>query len=521
MLMSSIRWRFAFTIGSNLIRGSISFITGILLARYLGPASYGNMAFLLGTFLGIRQLLDMGSSSAFFTFLSQKPRSRRFVMSYFAWLAAQFLITLGVIGLLFPSRWIATIWHGEQRGLVLLAFTAAFMQNSIWPVIQQAGESQRQTVWVQGISTVVAGVHLSVVILLRKFGILQLYAIFAAISLEYFLAAVVAQKWHNYAKEETSGSPHITSEPLFGKYLNYCSPLILYSCIGFAYNFADRWLLQKYGGDVEQAYYAVGSQFSAIALIATSSILRIFWKEIAEAHHLADHARTKTLYQKVSRHLFFGGAMIAGFFMPWAEDLLRLVLGASYVGGTTTMAIMFLYPVHQSMGQIVSTMLFATERVSLQVTTGIIFMIASMGATYLVLAPGNAVIPGLGLASMGLAIKMIMLQLIQVNVLAYMIARIWKWPFDWVHQPASLLGCLGSGWIAHAAAMRMDIGATSLPGLMGLGGGIYLLMMATFVCAMPWLAGLTRDDLISNVTNIWGKAGCRWKMGWSNTPDSK
>lgn len=34
---------------------------------------------------------------------------------------------------------------------------AAFMQNSVWPVVQQTGESQRQTVWVQGVGVVAVG----------------------------------------------------------------------------------------------------------------------------------------------------------------------------------------------------------------------------------------------------------------------------------------------------------------------------------------------------------------------------
>ena len=130
MTISSVRVRFAFTVGANLLRGLLSFATAMLLARWLGPELYGDMAFLLGTFLGVRHLFDMGSSSAFFTFLSQKPRSARFVRSFFFWLAIQFAVPFGVMAILFPSDWIVHIWHGNGRNLVLLAFAAAFMQNS-------------------------------------------------------------------------------------------------------------------------------------------------------------------------------------------------------------------------------------------------------------------------------------------------------------------------------------------------------------------------------------------------------
>ncbi len=510
-MTASVRRRFAFTVGANLFRSLLSFTTGMLLARWLGPESYGNMAFLLGTFIGIRQLLDMGSSSAFFTFLSQRPRSKWFVRSFFAWLAVQFLIPLCIVGLLFPAQWIETIWHGQQRSLVLLAFAAAFMQYSAWPVVQQAGESQRQTVWVQSVGVAVVGVHLLAVVLFWWLGVLGLYAVFAAIALEYLLAAVVAHKRFPYAPAGEIDSINETPALVLRKYLSYCWLLIPYSWIGFAYEFADRWLLQKYGGGVEQAYYAVGAQFAGIALIATSSILRIFWKEIAEAHHQGDHDRTGMLYQKVSRLLFLVGAIFAGFLIPWAEDLLHLILGTAYVGGATTLAIMFLYPIHQSMGQIGGTMLYATERVSLQVVTGIIFMVVSMGVTYLMLAPGDAVIPGLGLASEGLALKMIAMQFIQVNVVAYIIARIWNWPFDWAYQPVSLLGSVGLGWVAHSAVISLVGYVWPLFMVMAVGGVLYLMLIATFVYVMPWLAGLTRDELIADMQKLWLGAAKVWR----------
>lgn len=499
---TSIRKRFAFTVGANLLRALLSFTSGMLLARWLGPDSFGNMAFLLGTFLGIRQLLDMGSSSAFFTFLSQRPRSKRFIRSFYIWLTAQFLIPLFVIGLLFPKQWIEIIWHGENLNLILLAFAAAFMQNSAWPIVQQAGESQRQTIWVQGIGVIVMGMHLLAVVLLWYFGILGLYAIFLAIALEYLIAAIVAHHRFKYISEDKAGTIDSPNEKIFRIFFRYCLPLIPYAWIAFGYEFADRWLLQNFGGSVEQAYYTVGAQFAGIALIATSSILRIFWKEIAEAHHREDPERTGKLYKKVSRLLFLVGAMIAGFFVPWAKELLQQVLGAAYIGGATTLAIMFLYPVHQSMGQIGGTMLLATERVSTHVVIGIIFMIASMGVSYLVLAPGDAFIPGFNLASEGLAIKMIVMQLIQVNVMAYIIARSWNWPFDWVYQPVSLLGCIFIGWLAYFLVNEIIGNAFSVFVVMGFGGLVYIMLMTGFLYTLPWLAGLSREEFVMDSRKI-------------------
>jgi O-antigen/teichoic acid export membrane protein len=494
----SVRRRFAFTVGANLIRSFLSFVTGMLLARWLGPRDYGNMAFLLGTFVGLRLLLDMGTSSAFFTFLSQQPRSKRFFLIYYAWLALQFVLPLLIIGVLLPSQWIETIWRGEQRGLVLLAFAATFMQSSVWVVVQQAGESQRKTLLVQTIGVAVVALHLLVVGLLWLTGTLGLYALFAVLTLEYLAASLIAQKWlpfGNAARRE----PEDDLKPLLRKYMVYCVPMIPYAAMGFAQEFADRWLLQTFGGGIQQAFYAIGAQFATIALLATTSILRIFWKEVAEAHHQKDYARAHRLYQRVSRLLFLIGAVVAGFLIPWSPDLLRRLLGPAYIGGATTLAIMFLYPIHQSMGQIGNTVMYATERIKLQVITGILTMLAGVIVSYFMVAPPTATIPGLGLQSQGLAMKMVAVQLVSVNVIAYLIARLWNRPFDWIYQPVSLFGCLAIGWVAHAASIAALGKSPNLALLMAAAALVYVLLMGAFVYVLPWTAGLTRAELTNEV----------------------
>lgn len=493
----SVRKRFAFTLGANLLRSLISFTTGMLLARWLGPAVYGQMAFLLGTFLAIRQLWDMGSSTAFFTFMSQRPRSRRFVNAFLAWLGVQFILPLCLIGLLFSPQLIETIWRGEHRGLVLAAFIAAFMQNNLWPVLQQAGESQRQTVRVQSIAVVVVAVHLLAVLALWLLGVLGLYALFAATALEYFVAATVARRSLSYAPGDASVPAAGARQDALKQYLAYCLPLAPYAWVGFAYEFADRWLLQRFGGSVQQAYYAVSAQLAAIALIATSSILNIFWKEIAEAHHNGDSARMNMLYRRISRLLFLVGVAIAGYLCHWSEDLLRLLLGAAYVGGAPTLAIMLLYPVHQSLGQIGNTFLFAANRAPIQVVAGIVYMIVSIVVSYFVLATEKAPVPGLGLASTGLALKMVVLQLIQVNILAYIIARLWKWRFDWAYQPVGMLGCIAAGWLTHEIAMGIAGDAWPIPAVMALGAAMYLIVVAALIYVMPWLTGFKREDFLN------------------------
>lgn len=486
-----IRERFAFTVIANVVRAGLSFATALLLARWLGPENYGRMAFLLGTFLALRQLLDMGSSSAFFTFMSQKLRSRRFFRGFCQWLVVQFAIPVLFVALVFPSSWIEGIWQGESRTLIVLAFAAAFMQNTLWPVFQQAGESQRRTIQVQAAGVAVMAGHLCVVVALWFFGKLSLGLIFLAVIVEFALATFVVRSYLTFERHDT------LEEPGLRGYLRYCLPLIPYTWVGFAYEFADRWLLQEFGGSLEQGYYAVSAQIAAISLIATTSILNILWKEVAEAHYCGDVLRAATLYRRVSRALLLFAAAIAGFLLPWAEQLLNGLLGVAYAGGAATLAVMFFYPIHQSIGQINGTMLYATERVALQVRIGIVFMLLSIVLTYFILAPPTIAVPGLGAGSLGLAAKMVILQFVQANITAWAVARQLGWRFDFVHQFVALLLCVTLGWVAHTLAMAVSPASMHFVIKMTIAGVIYAGTLGACLCTSPWLLGMIRTDLKS------------------------
>jgi O-antigen/teichoic acid export membrane protein len=493
-MSETISKRYLFTIIASLVRAFISFSTGMLVARFLGPKDYGNMSFLLGTFLAIRQLLDMGSAQAFFTFMSQKLRSKFFVRSYFAWLTLQFVIVTAAIALIFPEQWIQTIWHGEERPLIIGAFAAAFLQNSIWPSVQQSLEAQRLTYKTQSIGISIVLVHCIAVFILWYSETIGLYSIFIAIFIEYLIAVFIAYRFLEFTPPENEEQGKTRGE-IYRMFISYCTPIIIYSWVGFVYSFADTWLLQHFAGSIKQAYYAVSAQFAAVALLATSSISNIFYKEIAEAYHKQDMDQVKRIYFKVSRSLFLTGAIISCFLIPWTKDLLQNILGASYTNGYVTLSIMFLYPIHQSMGQIGGSVLFATEQVSLQAKIGIAFMLLSIIVTYLVLAPANGMIPGLHLGSEGLAIKMLVMQFLQVNIIAYCIATIFKSSFDWIYQPISIFGCLALGWLAHFLVIYFGNSELSFLYRMILGGSIYIFFIAGFVFLVPSLTGLTRNEL--------------------------
>lgn len=510
--MANIKSRFFASFVANLIRSVVTVATGILLARWLGPTDYGRMSFLLAAFTALRGMLDLGSSTAFFTLLSRRQRSKRFIAVFWGWIAIQLVVALLFLLLLMPDSLLGMLWAGESRSVLALAFLAAFMQGTVWTLAAQMAEASRQTIRGQQINTLAVMLHLIVVIALALLGKLAITLVFVALIIEWAIAAWFASRLYVSSKVSLTEGAAASDTPksMFREFFVYCAPLIPVMLLGFVHDFADRWMLQTWGGAKEQAYFSVAQQYSAVALLATVSVLRILWKEVAEAHHQQDMQRLKVLYQRASRLLFFVGAFVAGGLQPLAPEILRVTVGQDYLSGTTAMAIMLLYPVHQSMGQIGGTMLFATGHTRVYALSGSLGMLVSLVAAYLVLAPTNAAVPGLQLGANGLALKLVFVQIFSVSFMAWMIARTFGWHFDWKYQIFALLGCVGLGWSSHLAVWSLLGENGSLFLKLPLMALLYIGLVSLYVYFSPWLLSMTRSELKVGLTRLKALVKLKW-----------
>jgi len=277
--------------------------------------------------------------------------------------------------------------------------------------------------------------------------------------------------------------------------------MIVIAIFSFLYEFADRWLLQRFGGAEQQGFYQISAQFAAVSLLATASILNIFWKEIAEAFAQDDTRRVERLYQKVSRGLIMLGAAIACFLVPWAEQISLLLLGEAYAVAWPVLAVMFLYPIHQSMGQINAAMYISCERTKPYMNFTLFGMFISILVTYLMLVPsdGGWLLSGLGLGALGLAIKMLGLHVLLVNVQAWMLARYHGWKYEWLYQVIAVSSMLGIGYfVKMLVGLMWDIDladVTSLIAPLLFSCLVYVVAVIIVIWVMPWLAGLEREEI--------------------------
>lgn len=409
------------------------------------------------------------------------------------------MIVLFIISFIFPHSWRNKIWLGHPKGIIILAFVASFMMNKVWQTVTQAGESIRATVVVQLYNIVIAGLYLCIVLAMVFLQRLTISNLFTIITFTYFLFSFILAK---RLKDNLIAMEEVELPNMFKEFKTYCAPLIIYGIVGFAYSFADLWLLQRFGGAVQQGFYSVGLRFSAICLIATTSMLKVFWKEIAEANELGNKERLYYLYTKISRSLCFVGAVGACFLIPFSKEILVFLLGPKYKAGWLCLAIMFLYPVYQSLGQINGAFLYATGQTKLRTKIGIVSMMVSIPVTYFVLAPTSNLMPGLGLGSVGLALKMVTLAILFVNVYIYFISKLSGWKFDFLFQFKTIGFLLIASfaikrflsWVSHISNVSFHpllLLTLSIP--------IYILVAGLIIYLFPELSGLERKQITNSV----------------------
>lgn len=486
--------RFLVTFAVNLSRAGAGFCASLIVARALGASDFGSYSFLLASFVATSQLIEAGTSSAFYTFIARRRRGRTFFLLYGAWLLAQFTASFVTL-LLLPVGLLDFFWVGHERTMVMLALCASFVTTQGWPAVVQLAESRRRTVEVQITSLAQALIHVAALLVLQYMGLLTALSAIALLLIEYVLITGVVARM--VLPESVDRAASESPREVVAEFGGYCRPLLVYGMVSFLYTFADRWLLQRYGGAAEQGYYAVGQQFAAVSLLATTSVLRVFWKEIAESHHHGNSESMERLYRRVSRSLYFAAGWCSALLIPFSREILGWTLGPAFESATVCLMLMLFYTVHQSLGQIQGTFLYASGETAAYARIGIIGMIASLVVAYVLLADPNGWLPGLGLGAVGLAIKMVVMQVVVINIQGIVIARRCRWRPDMAHQ------AIAFGLLVALSALAREIGiavsglASGRPhpaAVLSITVSIYTAATLLAIWRAPQLIGATRME---------------------------
>lgn len=508
MSKDSLKKRYLFKFFANVIGLAISFITQAIIPRGLGPKAYGDFNFLTNFFTQVVGFFDMGTSVGFYTKLSQRPKERGLASFYLFFVGLVSLIVLALVVIAYVTSAYERILPGQDYRYV---FMAAVWGLLIWitGLFGQMADAYGVTVPAEKVRIFQKAFGLGIILVLFYTGQLRLPQFF----LYHYLilsclagALVMVMEKSGFSLK---GNWRLSIEQVKGymdEFYRYSHPLFMCSLVALIVGIADRWLLQVFGGSVEQGFYSLSYQIGVMCFLFVNAMIPLLTREYSIAYGERDLTKMAYLFQRYNPTLYSITAYFSCFVAVQADKVIRIMGGSSFYGAAAAVTIMAFYPIHQAYGQLTASVFYATEQTRLYRNIGMFIMLFSLPASYFLLAPQDKM--GLNAGATGLAVKMVLMNIVSVNVHLYYAARLLRFSFlkNLQHQVVSVACMLSIALVANfmvdnIAAVR----ERTIPAFL-LGGVVYTTMVVFLAYCTPAVFGLKRQDMQSIVQMFGGKA---------------
>jgi O-antigen/teichoic acid export membrane protein len=424
--MTEFKKHLTFKILTNLLKIPVNLTLNAMFPRLLGPINYGNFDFLYDSANKVIGFFDTGSSIAFYTRLSQNYDER--LIKFYWWIVgllgfSYFLFVFGM-GLFGYTN---SLWPNQSFYLVFLSTVLGvltFLSSTLLLIMDASNLTVK--------SEKVRMAQLVISFLIYGF----LFLAFNHIELSFFFyiqcflivilivgSGLVIHRsgLHFFSKEKLSKSDIREYSTYFWKFSN---PLLVYSIVSLLVGIGARWILQQYGGSIEQAYFGLASKIGSFILIFTTALMPLLMREFSKLFGKSDFAALSRLYVLSFKGLYIISMFISVLVFFNADFISSFLGGAEFKKSTLVLSIMAFYPVHQSVGQINGSFFYSTQRNKEYRNVGLFFMPLGLILSFFLIAPSG--LYGLNLGAKGLAVQMVLIQILTVNANSYLNCRFFK-----------------------------------------------------------------------------------------------
>ena len=479
----------------------IGVATNSITPRLLGPIAYGNFSFLNGSFAQLLEFFEAGFSSAYYVKLSRDQSNFRLVKFF---LMIRIILSFGVIlitALILLGGWGGVVWPGQNKIYILMALFLSILtiyQNTTTSTMDALG----LTVKIEKVKLFQKLIGLILIISLFYFNISGLDKFYAY---NYVLAAILLYGGYkllvSYFNINERSITFTKSD--FFKYLSnfweYSHPLILLAIIGAVTSLFDIWILQYYGGPTQQGYYMISYKIASLTFLFTKAMSPLITREFSLEHSKNNIEQVRFLFTTYFPLFFLLTLFFSSYLFVEAENVTHLFAGDKFKGASTTIALMSLYPIHQTFGQLSGAFFYATGQTRLFRNIAVLSKLGGMILTSFLVSPFFGY--GLSLGSTGLVIKMLVYQTIFVNILLY-----YNTAFLSLRFGSILFRQFGAIvlFLAAAKTSKQIVSWLIGDGFVALASGfiLYSIACTALIYCFPKIAWLTKPQLLTYINRI-------------------
>jgi O-antigen/teichoic acid export membrane protein len=419
MKESSIKKRYITKLLSSIVNGIFTMVILAIVPKAIGPVAYGQFVYLQQFFTKVIAFLDSSSSIAFFTKLSAKPERKELIAFYLYYS----IIILCVLSLfIYALDWIGGFqnWFpGIEESFIYwglgFGFLTWFTQLCI-----KISDAYALTITIELVKILHKALSLILLIYLvffLNFNLLK-YFYFHIITLSFFIVVVI----YLFIKSKIITYQGIRFEflkfkSIFLEFFDYCYPLFIFSLAGFLVGLFDIWLLQSLGGSIETAFYGIAYSLAAMCFIFTGAMTPIITREFSKSFEQNNLEKMTSLFERYIPMLFSVAAYFSIFIAFQSENVLSIFTDAEFKNAKLVLVVMAFYPIHQTYGQLSGSVFYATGKTTQYRNIGLFSMLVGFLLTLLF-------VYAMELNALGLAFKMVITQIIAVNIQLYFNAKL-------------------------------------------------------------------------------------------------
>lgn len=467
-----------------------------IIPRGLGPEAYGNYSFLTNFFTQLTGFVDTGTSTCFYTKLSQRPKEQGLVSFYFIFMGITFALAVICVISLVVFNIYPAIWPDQEVSFIYLALGLGFL---MWfaQVISQMADAYGLTVSAEALKILQKFISLLIltVIFITHFLNLENFFLYNYLIWVIFVLMILIPitKNGNLLKDKFRISVEKTKEYI-NEFWRYSHPLFTYSLVVLLASIFDRWFLQIFAGSVQQGFYSLSYQVGAICFLFTGAMIPLFMRELSIAHGNNDLEKMQKMYRRYMPILFTVTAYFSCFIAVEAEKVVYIFGGARFSGAAIAVAIMAFYPIHQTYGQLSSSVFFATAQTRIYRNIGILIISLGLPITYFMIAPVNKM--GINAGAVGLAIKMVVLNIIGVNVQIYYNSKQLRFNYwKYLGHQIATVGILLFLAIVVNLAVDLLLKSNGKVVTFFIAGILYSILVMIVIYFFPLILGIRRKDL--------------------------
>jgi len=482
----SLKKRYGIKLLATVVSGLINAVLIAIVPKALGPVFYGQFVYLQDFFMKALGFLDMGSSIAFFTKLSAKQTRKELISFYFLYsllilsILLAFIYSMqsfGYTNILLPNISKEYIFMGLFFGFFTW-FTQVFIKIS---------DAYALTFSVEIMKIGHKVISLLLLLYFVNFTVFDLekYFYFHYIALISFLL-IISWLFLKRGIFLDIFNTNFSIRELLKEFLEYCHPLFVYSVVGLLAGIFDIWLLQKIAGSEQTGFYGLAYSLAAMCFVFSGAMTPIITREFSKSFENKDLQKMKTLFYRYIPMLYSFAAFFALFLSAQSDNILAIFTDENYTKAVVVVMIMALYPVHQTYGQLSGSIFYATGQTKLMRNISLFTqpfgMLLSLLLIYL-----------FDLEATGLALKMIILQIIAVNIQLYFNAKFLNLNMKsfLLHQVYSLsIFAL----LAYSITLFVSLGTPLLSFLFS--GILYTILVTIITYMFPQIFALKKDEIL-------------------------